>query len=1043
MAVCVRGVFTLAPDQELEAIEDPIEQGFMSGDTFADDDINHEGPLVTSNDFADFKLNAEVLVNGTCHPPGGPTTESHVRVQVGDWSKTLRCVGPRVFKAGLLRGSISEAQPFASMPLTWSNAYGGEGYGTNPVGRGFSGEELPTVEHPDTPVKKVGQRDVAPATFLPVSPNWPQRLGKRGKNYGTSWKKHRAPFYADDFDWTCLHAAADDQQLAGYLRGDEHITFENLHPTHPKFDKQLPGLRLRAFVKTTDGRIHEPTMNLDTLFADVDGEKLYLTWRGLTPIDEVDMSDVGVVLIASESLIEDPRPAQHYIDQLAAFEADPVGLQAKMPAGFLMFAEAMEAVEQAELHDTPMPDLEAVANSLPPDCPLPPWFLAAAAGDEDPLSVRQMFPPGMLDGDPAMGRGSQLGGLADPAVQAKIQDDVAGLAEDPGQIVDIAKMLVKLLPPDKQGPLDEGIRSMEAALAQNEADLGENVFAVAASKGAASPPAKPAGQSYAEMMQSAASEVTGGAEIADTADNAAKAAEAQSQLASAPQDLDAAVAPAMASLDGVEIPPPPPIPDADAQLAAEAEKLEAQEQRMRDKFGDHPMLGMFDLGRNILENAPRVADVMPDLSPIPVAMAKAQADLAAQGVSTAAMAPLAALTAKVQGLVDALPKPAPLPEGDFAAANLRGRDFSGRDMKGQCFARSDLTGAKFVGTDLTGADFTRADLSLADLTGATVSDATFQRAVLSKAVLRDVVGHRARFGNADLSEVDATGAQLADAKANNSRAPKAVFANALLSAADLRFADWSKADLRGADLRGADLSFATCNLVKADRVDLRDAKLDIAKINKARLQDADLRGAQCNLGQLTGSDLTGADLRGCKFEKVDLMKAVLDRADCSDAQLHGVQLRDVQANGTNFRGSDLSNVSATGAARFVDCDFRHGTAERSVWMQADLSRSSFRHARLNHAFFDGAIADDADFTAATLKHANFRKVTFTRVSFACADLAGSIFQGAHVDDGDFQRSNCYDAKFLGAKAVRCRFEHAFLAGVQLDDPDDTQPGAPK
>jgi len=1034
MAICVRGVYHLAPGRELECIEDPLEQGFMSGDTFADDDLNQLGEVLHANDFADFKLNAEVLLKGSCHPPGGPATECTPRFTVGAWSKALHVVGPRVYERRLLAGGkISPPQPFRSMPLTWQNAYGGERFAENPHGRGHEGEQLPTVEPVEQPVKKVGDKAARPASFLPVSPHWPQRAGKRGRDYGDSWKKTRAPFYSADFDWTYFHAAPDDQQLDGYLRGDETLTFEHLHPDASHWQTQLPGLRLRAFVKTTDGRIHEPDMLLDTLFADLDGEQLHLTWRGLAPIGETDMTDVSCVLIASEPLDSEPLEPAHYIALLEQHEQDPVGLQAAMPPGFMMFAEAVEAAEQAELHGTPMPDLDAVAAQLPPDCPFPPWFLAAVGGDEDPLGIKEQFPPGMLEGDPAMGQDAMVGGLA--AKKDELIADVAALKDDPSAAPKVMRAVAGLLPPDKQEPFLQGLDSLEQAIEAGNEGAGQSIFSVAADQGAYAPEPQNMSSGYADLLKSANDGIAEGGKLTTNADNLAKVSEAQAKLGSAPKSLDEAVSNAMAPLNDMQVPDMPEIPDVEADLAAQSAKLDQDEARMRDKFGDHPLLGMFDLGRNLIENAPRPGELAPDLSAIPANLKIAQANLEAQGISAAAMAPLTALIAKIDAVVEKVPKPPPLPEGAFVGQDLRGRDFRGQDVRGEKFCKADLTGANFAGCDLTEADFTKANLTAADLTGATLSDATCKGATLDKALLRDAVAPRANLSNCQLVGLDATGADLRGAKLTKAIATKAIFANATLADADARFADLSKCDLRATDATGANLSFATCNLVKADGVVLAGATLDIAKLTRSRLQGADLKGARCTMGDFTQSDLTGADLRGCSFERADLMKSVLDRTDLRDSKLVDVSMRDTIANGADFRGADLTASSATGQPRFIGCDFRHATGDRSIWMDAELTGSNFRHARFVQAYFQGARGDDVDFTAAVLKHANFRKSQLRRPSFRYADLASSIFQESSVDDGNFERSNCYDAKFLGAKAVRCSFAHAFLVAVQLDEPE--------
>ena len=107
MAVCVRAAFRIEPGKLPEVIEDPMEQGFMSGDVFLPEDINQEGALLHSSDFADFKVNAEMLLKGSCHPPGGSAKTCEVRFGVGSWSKTLRVVGPRVFHPSMLVGGKS------------------------------------------------------------------------------------------------------------------------------------------------------------------------------------------------------------------------------------------------------------------------------------------------------------------------------------------------------------------------------------------------------------------------------------------------------------------------------------------------------------------------------------------------------------------------------------------------------------------------------------------------------------------------------------------------------------------------------------------------------------------------------------------------------------------------------------------------------------------------------------------------------------------------------------------------------------------------
>src|SRR6202012_6072322 len=160
----------------------------------------------------------------------------------------------------------------------------------------------------------------------PISliPSWPQRSGKCGTQYGASWKKERAPFYAADFDWTYFNAAPRDQQLPGYLRGDEEIAFVNLHAAAAHFSTRLPALRIRAFAKDQKGIVREAPMQLDTLLADLDKEKLVLTWRGLSPVERHDLGEGRRVLTPREKLPDAALPQAHYLGIIEAFEAEPL-----------------------------------------------------------------------------------------------------------------------------------------------------------------------------------------------------------------------------------------------------------------------------------------------------------------------------------------------------------------------------------------------------------------------------------------------------------------------------------------------------------------------------------------------------------------------------------------------------------------------------------------------------------------------------------------------------------------------------------------------
>lgn len=341
LTLIVKGVFSLAPGRPVEAVKDLTRRGFLRAERFAPSDVRREGACLYGGDFADFKLNAEVLLQGSCHVPGGKArTECPVKVSLGDWSKSLRVVGPRRFKSGLGKG-ISEPEPFTEMPIVYDNAFGGPGYAQNPVGKGHKTDELPTVEHPGDLITTRTER-LVPAGFGPLNPAWPQRAAKVGRAYGKKWVEERAPYFAEDFHFSYFSAAPADQQLPGFVRGDEELHLQNLHPDAPLFSTRLPGLRVRVFVRDVKEQVREVGLSLDTVLCDLNGGLLHLTWRGVTGVEEDDGSDVAYALVATEPLEEERADAGPYVQQLEAFAADPTGLHANMPRELLELNEVVE-----------------------------------------------------------------------------------------------------------------------------------------------------------------------------------------------------------------------------------------------------------------------------------------------------------------------------------------------------------------------------------------------------------------------------------------------------------------------------------------------------------------------------------------------------------------------------------------------------------------------------------------------------------------------------------------------------------------------------
>ncbi|MEZ4313533.1 MAG: DUF2169 domain-containing protein [Polyangiaceae bacterium] len=366
MAIVVRGKLALVKGAPATPLTGLGEQGLMSGEQLGPDDEEGRGPVVYPGDFADEKIGAEVLLMGHCHAPGGtPVAECPVVFRVGAWRKALRVIGPRRYTDKLLGPGVTPPEPFTKMPLTWENAFGGEGDPRNPLGKGKKTPEVATVLLPDGVIES--RRDTAaPASFGPIPSTWPERSARKGKNYGPVWKTTRAPFYASDFDPHHFHSAPADQWLPAPLKGDEEVYLQNLHPQEPLFSTFLPSLRIRAFVRRKDGDLREVAMALDTLLVEPDEGTLTLTWRGHTPVHEIDLTDVASMLLVSEPLAEPPKPAQEYTLLLEDFERDPVGLRRRLSPRMQELLDAHEREQRGEPPPPPLPgeDLDPVSALL-------------------------------------------------------------------------------------------------------------------------------------------------------------------------------------------------------------------------------------------------------------------------------------------------------------------------------------------------------------------------------------------------------------------------------------------------------------------------------------------------------------------------------------------------------------------------------------------------------------------------------------------------------------------------------------------------------
>lgn len=386
LSLVVKGTFTLVQGDKARLGK---EQDEFAGDQPYDDDESGEAaPRYEADLVAPLKPRTDFLVVGSCHTPGQqPLRQCEVAAKVGAHVHHLQVHGDRQW---LPDGRASQAQTFTVMPLRYERSYGGAGFPENPSGIGFAPgpgpdgrvvHRLANLEDARTPIARPNAH-VFPAGFGPLPRTWRLRSSKMG-TYDERYVKMRWPGLPQDFDWTHFNAAHPAMQIEPHVQGDEPLEFLNLHPQHPTFRTQLPGMRVRAFVDVPiEGSnviaLRELAMKLDTVWVDVEAEKLLLLWRGVTQVSSAKYPEVRRVYVTSEDMAGPSRTAGAYelllsraLAERALAESPSEGrlaaLAAAMGGGFGSTAALptqAPAASEAAAADEPDPDDPALEAQL-------------------------------------------------------------------------------------------------------------------------------------------------------------------------------------------------------------------------------------------------------------------------------------------------------------------------------------------------------------------------------------------------------------------------------------------------------------------------------------------------------------------------------------------------------------------------------------------------------------------------------------------------------------------------------------------------------
>lgn len=982
-------------------------------------DANPLSSLVEAAENAPYLPNAGVVLFAhACAPQGRPVPALSARLALfrdrGLIDKTVHVFGERTANAP------QHPRPFERVPLVYERTWGGPSSDDNPVGVSAGGSSLPSICDPTNATRAVG--------FGPVSRQWPARKRLLGS---TDLARIEAPItdYPNGFDFRYFNPAPADQQIE-YLRGDEWLVLDGMHPTLPRVQSRLPQMRGKAcvFFVSTNAVTSSQVVDLveDLVVVEADKMTVSVVFRGSLPLDSLDVLP-RMRVFADVELPGNPT----------RWPETPEVLRAPAPAPLGVSTNPVPTPPAALAGTQPQRDESALRPAMPfqpkpPGAPTVVPFMTSAPprpridlDEQDPLMRTFAADPEESALRPAM---PFVGRTAAPAVAAprvapppnpstrRPADD-----EDATRAIDLDKLEAKRAatpfadaagrPPNfetsdiRRAPAkvfddDESTRAIDieqleakrAAVTPFAAtDVAKPPASVAnpipgspwasPRPGSAAPPPRPAAFNIDDPLTRTADGQTI-TPLPFAQPVAPKAPVLSDVPTHAPPRVEAppmVKPPAMIEPPAFVAPVNVPAPVAVAAPSPPPAIPKAVE----------PPPAPFVVPPVVSREEPRelptpAAPIAPPTNVAPPAVATQVAD--ESGIR-------ATVLERIRSGV-----PAPL-----HGLSVAGADLSGLDLRGANLSGNDLGGAKLCKTNLSGARLGSARLVDAELEGADLSGADLAGADLTRATLTN-----ARFVGANIDQANFSSAQGSGANFDGCKGRAALFVRGLWPSATFRGMDVMNADFTGATLDEAAFERAVLVEVKFNDVRGKGAKFDDARIEQAHGEGSSLTESSFRNVDAKGSTWENATLDGSSFDDARMENAVFVRASCREAKFVNANLR--AANFGRAQG-DTANLSG---ANLEGADFR----------QAKFCDGKFEGARLANV-----LAPRADFSRSNFSRADLSNGSLRAAQLGGANLAHAILDGADLRDADLKRSVLFKASRTGAK----------LSGANTKDAIETEP----
>lgn len=314
LVVVVKGTFKIPrPGQEPELAD-------QQADLVMSDEFTGEPGLSApryESDFAPAKPRCDILFNGSAYAPDGEQVKRiKVGLRVGNMEKTFSVVGNRFWRRWLGFTWRTSPVPFAKMPISYDNAFGGVDKThpnpkkhrfclPNPAGVGFHSnlkrkdlnrKPLPNTEQTGQPVRWPRSK-YRPMALGPIGRGWQPRPKFAG-TYDQKWIDNVFPFLPADFDERYYQSAPADQQTE-YLRGGEEVSLLNL-VREGRTAFKLPKIQVPITFYSKSYEQKESTPLCDTLVVEPDLNRFIMLWRATLPLKK-SMFEIAQIIVGHMS----------------------------------------------------------------------------------------------------------------------------------------------------------------------------------------------------------------------------------------------------------------------------------------------------------------------------------------------------------------------------------------------------------------------------------------------------------------------------------------------------------------------------------------------------------------------------------------------------------------------------------------------------------------------------------------------------------------------------------------------------------------------